>query len=160
MNANKRPKTPRSTENVLHLSEFRHPLQRHRKDAIHDYARRIELVKSRAICRLEDRDAPAVAVAAAFIDIHGNIGTIATAIEPEMAASMASELRTLADILDTHSSKRTRMRRGERGAAALAIVCAIGFAAATYINQLDWLDAVLSIAAQLAAAAITKRPAE
>ncbi|MEX3915993.1 hypothetical protein AB4Y43_07070 [Paraburkholderia sp. BR10872] len=80
-----------------------------------------------------------------------------------MAAALAHELRSLANTLDAHAAKHSRRRSHlrdgthQRGAATIAILSTISFVAATYINDIAWLDAALSIGAQLTAAALARR---
>jgi hypothetical protein len=156
MNANQRPSPPHSTADVLHLDNFR-ARSGPEKDIAHPYAHRIQLVRSKVIRRLENFSAPAVAVAAAFIDADGHVGVAAAGIEPEMAACLARELRILAATLDTHSLKQPQRNPRQRGGAATALLIAVCFAAAAYINDIAWLDAVISIAAQIAARLDAKR---
>lgn len=157
MNANKRPKAPASTADVLHLDDFRGTESSPTKDASSPYAQRIQLVKSHVIRRLESYPAPAVAVAAAFIDAEGRIGITAAGIEPEMAASLSQELRALAEAIDRHSSKLPERQRTQRGSAGIALLVALSFAAATYLNDVAWLDATISLASQLAAPLLARR---
>jgi len=92
-----------------------------------------------------------------YIDARGHIGISATGIEPEMAVAIADELRQLANTIELHQhqERRRRFARHEQGYASLAALAGLAFIAATYLNPLDWLDAALSLAAQVTAAILS-----
>lgn len=158
MNANKRPHTPKNAD-VVRLADFRTGERPQQEDARRSYANRIELVATNVISRLNDKQNPAVAAATAYITADGTVGTAAAGIEPVMAAVLASELRSLTALLDRHASTppRTRNRRRQRGSGIAILISAVGFIAATYINDVAWIDAVLSLAAQIVAAMLSSR---
>lgn len=74
-----------------------------------------------------------------------------------MAASLSQELRALAEAIDRHSSKLPERQRTQRGSAGIALLVALSFAAATYLNDAAWLDAAISLASQLAAPLLARR---
>ncbi|ALP62804.1 hypothetical protein [Paraburkholderia caribensis] len=77
-----------------------------------------------------------------------------------MAASLSHELRTLANALDAHAKRNSRRKTHQRGYAPLAVLASLSFVAATYFNDIAWLDAALSLAAQLTAIFLAKRSNE
>jgi prephenate dehydratase len=160
MNAKKRPNAE-TGENVLTLDDYRDARDASGESTTSAHAKRIAHVKNHVIKRLESRDSPAVAAAAAFVDADGNLGITAAGIEPEMAASLAHELHALANKIESHAAAHTRRRapksRTQRGAAGLLLISAVGFIAATYVNEVAWLDAALSLAAQLSASFLSRR---
>ncbi|WP_322038421.1 hypothetical protein [Burkholderia cenocepacia] len=157
MNQKSKP-THRDEAAVIRLSDFRgtanQPRETHHP-AIHD---RITATRRHIRRTLFDPGSPAVAAAAVYIDALGHIGMSATGIEPEMAASIADELRRLATTVEQHRHRERRPRKRERGGLSLAALIGISFIVATYINPIDWLDAALSIAAQASAALLARRP--
>ncbi|QNB10809.1 hypothetical protein G5S35_03950 [Paraburkholderia tropica] len=157
MNANKRPNTPCSTTNVLHLVDFREPERPTRDDATQAHAARIRLVNDIVLSRLKHPQKPALAAAAAYIDANGCIGIAAAGIEPEMAIPLADELRALARSIESHATKQRTRPKKQRGVALIGTLIAISFAAATYWNDVAWIDAALSLAAQIAAGYLSKR---
>lgn len=157
MNQNNKA-THRNEAAVLRLSDFQgtEKLSREaRSRAIH---KRASETRRHIQQTLLDPGSPAVAAAAVYIDAHGHIGISATGIEPEMAASIADELRQLAAKIEPHQHRDRRTRKRERGGLHLAALASITFIAATYINPFDWLDAILSAAAQTCAALLARRP--
>ncbi|MFM0595349.1 hypothetical protein [Paraburkholderia dilworthii] len=80
----------------------------------------------------------------------------AAGIEPEMALPFARELHEIATVIGQHRFSKARRSNAQRGVASMLMLSAIGFAAATYINEIAWVDAALSIAAQAAVAYISR----
>ncbi|WP_186148053.1 hypothetical protein [Burkholderia gladioli] len=158
MNQKSRP-THRNEAAVIRLGDFR-GTETHPREA-HALAVRNRITATRRHVRrtLFDPSSPAVAVAAVYIDAHGHICISASGIEPEMAAAVSSELRQLATTIEQHRHRERRGRTRERGGLQLVALACIGFVVATYLNPFDWLDAILSIAAQTSAALLTRRTA-
>ncbi|RQR37836.1 hypothetical protein [Burkholderia sp. Bp9142] len=97
-----------------------------------------------------------------YLDARGHLGISAAGIEPEMAAAIADELRQLATTIEQHKERerqRRPPRRFERGYSSVAALAGIAFIVATYINPFDWLDAALSLAAQLTTALASRHSA-
>ncbi|KVD73988.1 hypothetical protein WS62_07790 [Burkholderia sp. ABCPW 14] len=69
-----------------------------------------------------------------------------------MAASIADELRSLAALIEQHQQRTHEKGKRQRGDCSLFILATLAFMSATYLNQVDWIDAALSIAAQVSAA--------
>lgn len=149
----------RSGAAVLRLSDFR-GTENHSNVAAGDApARRAEAVRQHIERTLLDPASPAVAAATVYIDAHGHVGISAAGIEPEMATTIADELRQLAGTIELHQHRgpRRSARKHERGYTSLAAVAGIAFITATYMNPFDWLDAALSLAAQVTAAILSAR---
>jgi hypothetical protein len=100
-------------------------------------------------------DGSAIAAALATAHTDGSIGLSIIGVEPEHALRLADGLDQLSQRLRLHA-QREPPRPKHRGAAPIAVVCALGFAALTYVNDVAWIDAALSIAAQLASAWISQ----
>ncbi|KWA11610.1 hypothetical protein WT37_21350 [Burkholderia territorii] len=95
-----------------------------------------------------------------YIDASGHVGMSAAGIEPEMAVTIADELRQLANTIEQHQHRQQRRRptrQHERGYTNFAAIAGIAFIAATYVNPFDWLDAILSVAAQATATILSGR---
>jgi hypothetical protein len=90
-----------------------------------------------------------VAYALAIVLPDGTIEFSTQGIERDFAIPLADSLDRLSAILRNHGSSPSRGRRNQRGIAKLAPLVAIGFMAATYLNDLAWLDSLLMIAGQL-----------
>lgn len=100
-------------------------------------------------------DGSAIAAALATAHTDGSIGLSIIGVEPEHALRLADGLDQLSHRLRLHAQRESPKPK-HRGAAPIAIVCALSFAALTYVNDIAWIDAALSIAAQLASAWISQ----
>lgn len=98
----------------------------------------------------------AIAAAVAAIQADGAIDLLLVGIEPEHAARLADGLDTLSERLRAHSRTRGRQRR-ERGRILLPFLTTLSFAGLTYLNDVAWLDLVLSIGSQITAQWLTAR---
>jgi hypothetical protein len=101
-------------------------------------------------------DGSAIAAALATTHTDGSIGLSIIGVEPEHALRLADGLDQLSQRLRLHAQRKSPKPK-HRGAAPIAIVCALSFAALTYVNDIAWIDAALSIAAQLVSAGIAQK---
>ncbi|MEM5461604.1 hypothetical protein VSR69_43605 [Paraburkholderia phytofirmans] len=100
-------------------------------------------------------DGSAIAAALATAHTDGSIGLSIIGVEPEHALRLADGLDQLSQRLRLHAQRESPKPR-HQGSASLAIVFALGFAALTYVNDIAWIDAALSVAAQLTSAWIAQ----
>jgi hypothetical protein len=107
---------------------------------------RIAATKIEATTQLERLASPAIAFASVYLSADGSITLAASGIEPEFSPAIASALLTLRRRIQAHQPKSVA---APKGSATPAILLSIAFAAATYFNQLAWLDATLSVAGHL-----------
>lgn len=91
----------------------------------------------------------ALAAAIAVAHSDGAIDLSIIGVEPEQANQLADGLERLANRLRSHASLRPNLRKS-RGAVVSSLACMLAFAALAYFNDVAWIDAVLSIAAQVA----------
>lgn len=99
----------------------------------------------------------AVAAALVILRSDGTIDTSAIGAEPEYLPFVLRGLDQISARL-TAPAQNTRPRhRNQHGCAIISIALSLAFAAATYINEYAWLDALLTIAAQIAATWATER---
>lgn len=155
MTTRKRTTLP-NAENVLPLAEFRsigEPRDLPSPGAIQG---RAYVVRTQLERLLFDPSNPAVAASTTWLDAQGTMGVAAACIEPEMAPSFAHELRQLANEIEKHQ-RAGQKRWRQRGSAVLLALSMTGFACATYINDVAWIDVVLSCAAQAIALRFTLR---
>lgn len=160
MDQKNRP-THRSEAAVLRLSDFR-GTENHSRDTHGDATiARAEAVRRHIRQTLLDSTSPTVAAATVYIDARGHVGISAAGIEPEMAVAIADELRQLAITIEQHQNRERRRRpsrRREGGYTNLAALAGIAFIVATYVNPFDWLDAALSLGAQVSAIFLSRNP--
>lgn len=90
-----------------------------------------------------------VAVAVAVLMRDGSMDLSAVGVEPEYAGLITSGLDRLSRALRAQrdASKAKRWR----GSISLSLATCIGFIAATYLNNVAWLDALLMLLSQLSA---------
>jgi hypothetical protein len=100
----------------------------------------------------------AVAVALVLLRSDGTIDTSAIGLEPEYLPFIVRGLKGLTTRLSNPTLAKRGGITGQRGAAAISIASALAFGAATYINEYAWLDAALTLAAQIFAAHFWGRP--
>lgn len=87
----------------------------------------------------------AIASAVALMQPDGTLEISARGIEPGIAVQMSDAIDKLSDAVRLHAINRNRRQRGY---AFVSMLVTLGFAAATYINQIAWIDAALMVAAQ------------
>lgn len=95
-----------------------------------------------------DSTAP-VAYALAIVLPDGTVEYSTKGIERDFANPVADSLDRLSAILRYHASTPSRRSRTQRGIARLAPLVSVSFMAATYINDIAWLDCLLMLAGQL-----------
>lgn len=100
------------------------------------------------LTRTDDPTTP-VAYALAIVLPDGTVEFSTQGIERDFATPLADSLDRLSAILRFHGTSPSRGHRPQRGIARLAPLVAVAFMAATYLNDLAWLDSVLMIAGQL-----------
>src|SRR5471032_85920 len=117
---------------------------------------RHSLVRTHLIERSEAPGKPTVAAAVVLLRTDGTVDTSAIGIEPEYIRFITRGLDRLSATL-RGDSRHADPRAPDGGIAVTALLVSLSFVAATYINQAAWLDATLSIAAQLIAAKTWRR---
>lgn len=110
--------------------------------------KRIEDTRSSAIAQFDALRSPAIAYAAILLSEDGSITLSASGIEPEFAPAISSALASLRDRITSHATHYPVQPRSYGGFARLLPLVSMAFMAATYINQIAWIDAALSIASQ------------
>ncbi len=143
------PRNP-ATANLRLVHTTSHPRRESSPSPNEFLLARQSLVRDEVTSRLLRDDCP---TAAAFVAAcpDGVIELSLIGVEPEQALMLANGLEQLASRLRLHA-KRRPVRPKIEGAASITTVAALAFAATTYINDIAWLDAALSVAAQLTAA--------
>lgn len=101
----------------------------------------------------------AVAVAIVLLRPDGTLDLSATGVDLEYTGLIATALEQLASSLRRRRAVRKSKTR-DHGFGSLYLIAAIGFMAATYINEYAWLDAALSLFAQLAASRYGRRASD
>jgi hypothetical protein len=111
---------------------------------------RQSLLRDEVTSRLLGDDCP-TAAAFVFACPDGATELSLVGVEPEQAEMLADGLEQLASRLRLHAKRRS-VRPKIEGSASIATIAALAFAAMTYINDIAWLDAALSVAAQITTA--------
>lgn len=145
---------------VVSLSAYRHT---HRSEggsqtpaAQGNLNARHALVAEHIAARVDSTTPGAVAAALVLLRSDGTLDTSATGIEPEYVPFLTRGLHSITSTLQNHGLRHGRAP-SQRGIAAVSLLSAIAFMAATYINEYAWLDAVLSLVAQVCAAYFGRR---
>ncbi|MBY4866764.1 hypothetical protein K6W76_09610 [Burkholderia anthina] len=108
-------------------------------------------IASHLSTRLESSGQPAVAAALVLLRADGTLDSTSTGLEAEFIPFLVRGLTSLVGKLKSpRRPSATSPRQG--GNASLAAITTIGFVAATYLNDYAWIDAALSVAAQVCAA--------
>lgn len=104
-----------------------------------------------------DTKAP-VAVALVSVLPDGSVEYSATGIETEFSLPVAESLDRLSHIVRMHSATTPRRARvSQHGFSALPTTISLAFMAATYINQIAWVDSLLMLASHFIVEWVTKR---
>ncbi|NYH13448.1 hypothetical protein [Paraburkholderia bryophila] len=98
-------------------------------------------------CSVDSITPVAYALAAVYPD--GTVEFSTQGIERDFATPVAESLDRLSAVLRFHAARPRFKDRAQRGIARLAPVASLAFVAATYFNEIAWLDCVLMIAGQL-----------
>ena len=99
-------------------------------------------------CQCE-REAP-VAFAMATVLPDGSVEISTSGIERDFAQTTADALDRLSTILRFHAVAPRQKSHMQRGIAMLTPIVSIAFMAATYFNEIAWLDSALMLGGQLA----------
>lgn len=146
-------KTPEKTEaaNVADLSRFRAQklfVREHVEDRGSGIARRVRRARATAFRRFTEHRSPVIAYAGILLSQDGTITLHADGIEPEFVPAITTTLDQLSRRIESHAkSHRGRPRRND-GFCRLLPLLSLAFIGATYINDVAWIDAALSLAAQ------------
>jgi hypothetical protein len=103
-----------------------------------------------------DSTAP-VAVALVSVLPDGSVEYSATGIERDFSQPVADSLDRLSHIVRMHSATPRRARSSQHGFSALPAAISLAFMAATYVNQIAWIDSLLMLTSHLIVEWITKR---
>jgi hypothetical protein len=103
-----------------------------------------------------DSTAP-VAYALAIVLPDGTVEYSTKGIDRDFATPVADSLDRLSAILRFHAAAPGHRSRTQRGIARLAPLVSVSFMAATYINDIAWLDCLLMIAGQLSVSWLLRR---
>jgi len=122
----------------------------------HPLARRTALIQETADAHLKNPEAQPLALAMVVLRTDGRIASVTEAIEPEQARIFADELEAFAAKIRAHVGIPTGNPR-QRGLSTLSTIASLLFMAATYVNENAFIDATLSLAAQLTAIALARR---
>jgi hypothetical protein len=126
--------------------------------AIANLSARHALVVEHVTSRVETCVPNVVAAAIVLLRSDGSLDTSATGVELEFVPFLTRGLTALTTTIN-RNTKRRRSGPAQQGLALLPVVSAVAFMAATYINDYAWLDAALSLAAQLCAAIFWRKSA-
>lgn len=137
---------------------FHFPTSETAKEALNLVARQ-NAVRERltTIACANDSAAP-VAIAMATVLPDGTVEFSATGVERDFAAPTADALDRLSTILRFHAVKPRRRDRVQQGFAMLAPIVSMAFMAATYLNDIAWVDSALMLASQLSVGWLLNRP--
>ncbi|WP_133167942.1 hypothetical protein [Burkholderia gladioli] len=145
-------------EAALQTSDFRGATNDPNGDANPAIQRRVRTVRRNILNHIDDPAAPTAAAALVAIDIAGRVKLMASGIEPEMAARVAEGLRDLADRIDRFGAPRTAPMHNQRGVGTLGAIATIAIAAASYINEVAWVDVALTLASHALGAYLSRKP--
>ncbi|MDR3386907.1 MAG: hypothetical protein P4L92_07625 [Rudaea sp.] len=109
---------------------------------------------------VEHLDDPATApVAAVLVSLRadGTVDMLTAEVEPEFIPALTDGLELATTRLRRHSRACSQRRRSELGQASLTMFISLLFIAATYSNDIAWIDAALSLVAQVSACLLTRR---
>lgn len=144
----------RAGANVLQISHFRDSITCPDGNQPSAAQRRTRAVRRHILEHIDAEDSPAAAAALVAVDTTGNIRLITSGIEPEMAYCVADELRKLATRIEEFGSRHRRQKRSQRGFGTTAALATIAIAAATYVNDVAWIDVALSLTSHVIGALI------
>jgi len=113
----------------------------------HVVARKLS-VRNTILSHLDDPEAAPVAAAFVTLRQDGAVDIIAADIEPEFADAIAEGLDALHQRVRWHSQIKKR-DNPPHGFYTLAIIIPVALAIAAYINHINWLDSVITLAASL-----------
>jgi hypothetical protein len=91
-----------------------------------------------------------IAYALVVVLADGTVEFSTQGIERDFATPVADSLDRLSAVLRFHAARPRFKDRAQRGLIKLAPLASLAFMAATYLNDIAWLDCVLMIANQFA----------
>ncbi|MFM0315978.1 hypothetical protein PQR36_13900 [Paraburkholderia nemoris] len=110
---------------------------------------RARLARREAIAHFDALSSPAIAFAAVLLSQDGTITLAATGIEPEFTPAISAGLLRLRKRVNSHGDHHPPPPRRAGGFARFTPLFSLACMAATYINTVAWVDAALSLAAQV-----------
>ncbi|RDK01453.1 hypothetical protein DLM46_16625 [Paraburkholderia lacunae] len=110
---------------------------------------RARLARTEAIAQFDAQSSPAIAFAAVLLSEDGTITLAASGIEPEFAPAISAGLLRLRKRINSHGDGHRPPPRRLGGFARLIPLFSLACMAATYVNTVAWVDAALSLAAQV-----------
>jgi hypothetical protein len=106
------------------------------------------------VCAHDDKAPVAIALVSVLPD--GSVEYSTTGIERDFAQPVADSLDRLSHIVRMHSAT-PRRRTTQHGYSALPTAISLAFMAATYVNQIAWVDSLLMLASHFIVDWIAKR---
>ncbi|MFM0283209.1 hypothetical protein P0D75_34910 [Paraburkholderia sediminicola] len=113
---------------------------------------RTELARREAIAHFDALSSPVIAFATVLLSQDGTITLAATGIEPEFTPAINAGLLRLRKRINSHGGHHPLAPRHLGGFARLTPLFSLACMAASYINTVAWIDAALSLAAQVGVA--------
>lgn len=111
-------------------------------------ATRARLARSEAIAQIDGLSSPAIAFAVVLLSQDGTVTLAATGIEPEFTPAISAGLLRLRKVINSHGDNHPPPRR-HGGFTSLVPLFSLACMAATYLNTVAWIDAALSLTAQV-----------
>jgi hypothetical protein len=114
----------------------------------------------RQVLKTHTDDCTTAPVAAALVSLRadGSVDLLTVDIEPAFIDSMVEGLEILTERLRAHGRSRQRPNwHGESGFGTLLTLIPLVIAAATYINDVAWIDAALTLAGHAFMALLEKK---
>jgi hypothetical protein len=110
---------------------------------------RAHLARTEAIAHFDALSSPAIAFAVVLLSQDGTITLAATGIEPEFTPTISAGLLRLRKRINSHGNTHFPPPRRLGGFTGLIPLFSLACMAATYVNTVAWVDAALSLIAQL-----------
>ncbi|CAE6693126.1 hypothetical protein LMG22931_00468 [Paraburkholderia nemoris] len=110
---------------------------------------RARLARTEAIAHFDALSSPAIAFAVVLLSQDGTVTLAATGIEPEFTPAISAGLLRLRKRINSHGDHHPEPPRRLGGFSGLIPVFSLACMAATYLNTVAWVDAALSLAAQI-----------
>jgi hypothetical protein len=127
------------------------------RNAPNPVAIRRNSVRQRLTAHLDDDDTAPIAAVLVSLRADGTVDLVTADVEPEFAEALSDGLATAVQRVRSHGRIRASRSDNESGAATLFALIPLTFIAATYLNDVAWIDAVLSAAAQVTASFLSRR---
>lgn len=126
-------------------------------DAGHLSETRRASVRKTLVAHLDDPASAPVAAVLVSLRADGTVDMLAADVEPEFTPALIDGLKLASERLRQHGKAHSERRRNELGRASPATFIPLLFIAATYINEVAWIDAALSLIAQVSVCLLTRR---